>query len=258
MEKSTSEAAALLPRLKQITDSNRIASLCEIIAKKDYIILPSSTVQSLLSAEDADALVDWTEFQESWNRLEQDKFMKDGGTYRFRRHAVFSATPTSGVQLEPQQPHYQSVTYNTLNGGIARHFAPIEPSIASGKVLMSALELCRATFGGLAPFYYWHIEVHQFRIVATSAEALPTPEGIHRDGVNFVFMMLVNRVNVLNGETGIYDRDQQELARYTLAAPLDAAIVNDERIMHGVTPILADDPARKGYRDVLVITFNKR
>lgn len=71
-------------------------------------------------------------------------------------------------------------------------------------------------------------------------------------------MMLVNRVNVLNGETGIYDRDRQELARYTLADPLDAAIVNDERTMHGVTPILADDPARQGYRDVLVITFNKR
>lgn len=81
-----------------------------------------------------------------------DQFMKDGGTYRFRRHGVYSATPASGVQLEPPQPHYQSVTYNTLNGGIARHFAPIEPSIASGKVLMSALELCRATFSGLAPF----------------------------------------------------------------------------------------------------------
>ncbi|WP_459609712.1 2OG-Fe dioxygenase family protein, partial [Dickeya oryzae] len=70
--------------------------------------------QSLLSAEDEDMLDDWTEFQESWNRLEQDKFMKDGGTYRFRRHGVYSATSTSGVQIEPSQPHYQSVTYNTL------------------------------------------------------------------------------------------------------------------------------------------------
>lgn len=258
MEKSTSEAATLHPQLKQATGNTSIDNLCEIIAKKDYIILPSATVRSLLSDDDAGALDDWAEFQESWNRLEQDQFMKDGGTYRFRRHGVYSATPASSVQLEPPQPHYQSVTYNTLNGGIARHFAPIEPSIASGKVLMSALELCRATFSGLAPFYDWHIEVHQFRIIATSAEALPTPEGIHRDGVSFVFMMLVNRVNVLNGETGIYDRDRQELARYTLADPLDAAIVNDERTMHGVTPILAHDPARQGYRDVLVITFNKR
>lgn len=103
MEKSTSEAATLQPQLKQAASSNRTENLCEIIAKKDYIILPSATVRSLLSAEDADALDDWAEFQESWNRLEQDQFMKDGGTYRFRRHGVYSATPASGVQLEP--PH---------------------------------------------------------------------------------------------------------------------------------------------------------
>lgn len=183
--------------------------------------------------------------------------MQDGGSYRFRRHGIYSATPTSGVQCEPAQPHYQSLTYNTLNGGIARHFAPIEPVIASGTVLMSALELCRVTFSALAPFYDWHIEVHQFRIVAGSTETLPTPEGIHRDGVSFVFMMLVNRVNVCNGETGIDDRDRQPLTHYTLTDPLDSAIVNDERTMHGVTPILAKDPSRQAYRDVLVITFNK-
>lgn len=258
MDKSPSEKNFDETQLKAVAGLSPINNLCEIIAKKDYIILPSEMVRSLLSAEDESVLDDWTEFQESWSRLEQDQFMKDGGKYRFRRHGVYSATPASGVQLEAPQPHYQSVTYNTLNGGVARHFAPIEPPIASGRILMSALELCRATFNSVAPFYDWHIEVHQFRIVATNAKALPTPEGIHRDGVSFVFMMLVNRVNVLNGETGIYDRDRRELARYTLSAPLDAAIVNDERTMHGVTPLLADDPAQQGYRDVLVITFNKR
>lgn len=258
MEGSTSEKAFVKSQLQQPLENKQIKNLCEIIARKDYIILPSETVSSLLTAEDENALDDWEKFQESWNHLEQDQFMKDGGTYRFRRHAVYSATPASGVQLEPHQPHYQSLTYNNLNGGIARHFAPIEPSIATNKILISALEMCHATFGGLAPFYDWHIEVHQFRIIATSAEALPTPEGIHRDGVNFVFMMLVNRVNVLNGETGIYNREREELARYTLKHPFDSAIVNDERTMHGVTPILASDPAQQGYRDVLVITFNKR
>ncbi len=83
MEKSTSEAATLQPQLKQAASSNRTDNLCEIIAKKDYIILPSATVRSLLSAADADALDDWAEFQESWNRLEQDQFMKDAGRIGF-------------------------------------------------------------------------------------------------------------------------------------------------------------------------------
>ncbi|WP_459609705.1 2OG-Fe dioxygenase family protein, partial [Dickeya oryzae] len=91
--------------------------------------------QSLLSAEDEDMLDDWTEFQESWNRLEQDQFMKDGGTYRFRRHGVYSATSTSGVQIEPPQPHYQSVTYNTLTAVFALTISPpIEPSILQGRI----------------------------------------------------------------------------------------------------------------------------
>ncbi|MFT4190305.1 MAG: 2OG-Fe dioxygenase family protein [Comamonas sp.] len=258
MTSSTLEIAISSKQHQPISGNARTQGLFEIIAKDDYIILPAESVRALLFAEDESALDDWSAFQESWNRLEQDQFMKDGGTYRFRRHGIYSATPAYGVRLEPPQPHYQSVTYNPLNGGVPRYFAPIESSVASGRVLLSALELCRATFSGLAPFCDWHIEVHQFRIVATKAEALPTPEGIHRDGVSFVFMMLVNRINVRHGETGIYSRDRQELARYTLAEPLDAAIVNDERTLHGVTPILAVDPAQPGYRDVLVITFNKR
>lgn len=258
MEKMSLRSIVPEQTLTHPVGNNHIKNLCEIIAKQDCAILPSEAVRSLLLAEDESALDDWADFQESWNHLEQDQFMKDGGTYRFRRHGIYSATPGAEVQLEPPQPHYQSVAYNTLNGGVARYFSPITPFVASGKILISALEMCRSTFSQLAPFYDWHIEVHQFRIVATSDETLPTPEGIHRDGVSFVFMMLVNRVNVLNGETSIYNRDRHQLARYTLAKPFEAAIVNDERTMHGVTPILAEDVTQRGYRDVLVITFNKR
>ncbi|MFP1979838.1 2OG-Fe dioxygenase family protein [Lonsdalea quercina] len=81
--------------------------------------------------------------------------------------------------------------------------------------------------------------------VETLAEALPTPEGIHRDGASCVFIMRVNRVNVSNGETGIYDRERKKLARHTLSSPLDEAIVNVDR-------------TQQGFRDVLIITFNKR
>src|SRR5262245_55735653 len=38
-------------------------------------------------------LRDWTTFAESWNYLELDTYMADGGRYRRRRHAVFSAKP---------------------------------------------------------------------------------------------------------------------------------------------------------------------
>ena len=42
-----------------------------------------------------------------------------------------------------------------------------------------------------------------------------------------------------------------------LTDPFDAALVDDTRVAHGVTPVEAIDPALPAYRDVLVVTFNE-
>jgi hypothetical protein len=52
------------------------------------------------------------------------------------------------------------------------------------------------------------VELHQFRIEAGDGEAgLPTPEGAHRDGVDWVIVMLIDRVNVASGVTDIFAND---------------------------------------------------
>ena len=84
---------------------------------------------------------------------------------------------------------------------------------------------------------------------------MPTPEGLHRDGVDFVLVLLVNRENIASGTTSIHGLDGRERGRFTLTLPFDAALVDDARVAHGVTPVQAIDPARPAYRDVLVITF---
>jgi hypothetical protein len=102
----------------------------------------------------------------------------------------------------------------------------------------------------------WHIECHQFRIEANSDElAKPTPEGVHRDGVDFVLVMMIKRQNISSGTTTMHDLEQNNLDSFTLTEPLDSAIVNDRRCMHGVTPIIPIDHLQPAYRDVLVITF---
>jgi len=40
-----------------------------------------------------------------------------------------------------------------------------------------------------------------------------------------------------------------------LTNPFDAALVDDARVAHGVTPVSPLDPSRPGHRDVLVVTF---
>ncbi|MCK0744066.1 2OG-Fe dioxygenase family protein [Chromohalobacter nigrandesensis] len=86
----------------------------------------------------------------------------------------------------------------------------------------------------------------------------PTPEGIHRDGVNFVIMAMVGHSNMASGESTIYDLAQDPLESFTLDMPLDLAIVNDEQVFHGVTPITPRDQAAPAVRDMLVVTFRKQ
>ncbi|MDR3538066.1 MAG: 2OG-Fe dioxygenase family protein, partial [Acetobacteraceae bacterium] len=146
--------------------------------------------------------------------------------------------------------------YNTLNGGIERWFEPVLPAIGAGATMTAVLGFCHALFDRLKPSPRWFVELHQFRIEASSGVAgLPTPEGMHRDGVDFVLVLLIGRQNIRSGETSIHDLAGHTLGSFTLTDPLDAALVDDSRVMHGVTPVAPVDPTAPGFRDVLVVTF---
>jgi hypothetical protein len=169
---------------------------------------------------------------------------------------VFEAD-AAGIRRAAHQPHYQSVDYNPLNGGIARWFEPVEPAIGTSRTFTAILGFCRSLFDSLSPRVPgWRIEAHQFRIEARAAEAgKPAPEGIHRDGVDYVLVLLVSRRNIASGVTTIHALAGQVLGDFTLTQPFDAALVNDARVAHGVTPVVPLDPDQPAYRDVLVVTF---
>lgn len=210
--------------------------------------------------EMAGDLADWEAFSESWNALPEDTYMADGGRYRRRRHAVFQCLADGTVHRQPEQPHYQSRDRNPLNGGIQRWFDPITPEVASGATMASVFKYCHGLFSALQPETTdWHVEAHQFRIVARPGEAgRPTPEGMHRDGVDFVLVMLIRRQDVESGETTVADLDKVPLGSFTLTRPLDAALVNDRFVYHGVTPIVPAHDGAEAYRDVLVVTWVDR
>jgi hypothetical protein len=207
----------------------------------------------------AGSLNDWPAFVASWNDLGLDTYMADGGRYRKRRFGVFGARGGDlAIEPGPHQPHYQSRDYNTLNGGIERWFSPILPEIGAGPTMTTILRFCRDLFERLSGAGDWHIEVHQFRIEARRGiEGRPTPEGRHRDGVDHVLVLLVSRRNVQSGMTTIHDLEGRTLGSFTLTDPLDAALVDDQRVLHGVTPVEPVDPSEAGFRDVLVVTFRR-
>ena len=232
--------------LRQLTDQ---------ISTEGYTFVHAANMRALL--RQAGPLTDWATFAASWNDLGPDTYMADGGRYRKRRHAVFAVT-ASGIRRQPPQPHYQSRDYNTLNGGIERWFEPVSEQAAAGAAMTSILSFCHDLFGKLSPVETWHVEVHQFRIEARrDQQGRPTPEGMHRDGVDYVLVLLINRSNIASGMTSVHDLAGHVLGDFTLTEPLDAALVDDARVLHGVTPVQPLDPAEPGFRDVLVVTFRR-
>ncbi|ALN89444.1 2OG-Fe dioxygenase family protein [Lysobacter gummosus] len=203
------------------------------------------------------SLQDWNVFADSWNDLAPDAYLARVGQQRRRRHAIFRAGREGAIERRPHQPHYQSLSYNTLQGDIERWFEPVRDDIAQSQTLGTVLAFCRDFFSALAPQTpAWHIELHQFRIEARSdQDGQPTPEGVHRDGVDYVLVLLIDRHNIVSGTTTIHDGDRRLLGSFTLTAPLDAALVDDARVFHGVTAVTPLDPEREAHRDVLVVTF---
>ena len=228
------------------------------IAAKGFAFVEGARMRPLAAA--AGELADWERFAASWNDLELDKHLPDGHRYRRRRHATLSARAgETSATVEKHAPHYQGLEYNRLVGGIERWFQPIRPEILAGATMQRILGFCLRLYGPLRPTASWHIECHQFRIEARrDAAGLPTPEGVHRDGVDYVLVLLVNRTNIASGTTTVHALDGTVLGDFTLAVPFDSALVDDSRVMHGVTAVQPLDPAKPAYRDVLVVTLKAR
>ena len=228
------------------------------VARKGYAVVPAAETRPLLGDG---GLKDWSGFSRSWDELPVDSYMGDGGRYRRRRYAEFGISRHAIVR-KPHGPHYQSRAYNPLNGGIEPWFEPIADAMTLHPALRAVLRTSYSLFDALTPVaarpYEWHVEVHQIRIVAgPREEGHPTPEGMHRDGVDWALMLLIARERVRFGKTTICDLRKRALASFTLAAPFEAAIVNDQRVYHEVTPVAAVDERDFGYRDMLIVTFSR-
>jgi hypothetical protein len=224
------------------------------LARCGYAFVRAPAMREVL--EEVGPLSDWGAFAASWNDLQVDEYL-EGQRYRRRRFAVYGIDRYRSIERKPHQPHYQHPEYNVLFGGVERWFAPVATGIGGAPAMLAILRFCDRLFRACMPSAgAWRVEVHQFRIEArAAAPGHPTPEGVHRDGVDFVLVLLISRDNIVSGTTTVYSPAGEPLGSFTLTDPLDAALVDDNRVAHGVTPVTPLDPARPGHRDVLVVTF---
>jgi hypothetical protein len=188
----------------------------------------------------------------SWDTLELDNYLKDGGRYRRRRHSCFIQ---QGGQLQQtaHRAHWQPLEYNALHGGMHRLFEPMLPATVAQQAwprLLTALGDACSAVRGAQP---WYIEAHQFRIDTTDGIGRPTPEGAHRDGVDFVAVILIGRHAIKGGETRIFEAAGPNGKRFTMTEPWTLLLLDDATVIHESTPI--QPLAQDGHRDTLVLTY---
>ena len=191
---------------------------------------------------------------ETWNLLPRDEYLRDGGRYRHRRHSCFTYEPaTNEVALAPHRAHWQSTDYNALHGGMERWFEAMSSEIVDAPTFRGLLQKLGDLFAAQKPVARWYIEAHQFRIDTADGIGRPTPEGAHRDGVDFVAVILVNRRNIRGGETRVFEAHGIAGVRFTMTEPWTALLLDDARVIHESTPIQSDGEG--GVRDTLVLTY---
>ncbi|HEA0264032.1 TPA: 2OG-Fe dioxygenase family protein [Salmonella enterica] len=200
----------------------------------------------------------WRNFAKSWFDLQQDGYMADGGTYRSRRYAEFLVDPArQSVEVQPQVPYRQSKALNYLNGDVDRHYLSIAPETISNEVFCHILLECSRILAVKHPETLWRARIFQNRISAQRREpGSPTPEGIHRDGADYVLTILSDRQSVVGGESSMYSADgNTRLSSMLMRDPGDFILLDDRQTMHGVTNIECEKQADTGYRDVMVVMY---
>jgi len=247
----------------------------ELSPQRDTVARLTDTGYAFLSAAETAAvfhvdLAQLNTLRDAWARLPRDTYLRDGGKYRSRRHSCFietflsgatstsGASPTPGATLSavPRRPHWQPTSYNALHGGLERWFEPIEPEVLTAPVWENLVGAIGVLFEQVRPVDKWFIEAHQFRIDTANGIGRPTPEGAHRDGVDFVAVILAGRRNIRGGETHVFDASGPSGVRFTMQEPWSMLLMDDARVIHETTPIQPDN--EQGVRDTLVLTYRAK
>jgi hypothetical protein len=153
------------------------------------------------------------------------------------------------------RPHWQSANYNALHGGIERWFEPMDEAVTTQPVWVLLLQTLAKVCSDLYGVQDWFTEAHQFRIDTTDGIGRPTPEGAHRDGVNMVAVLLVDRQGIKGGESRVFEANGPSGQRFTMMQSWTMLVLDDAKVIHESTPI--QPLSEGGYRDTLVLTFRK-
>ncbi len=192
--------------------------------------------------------------------LPSDEYLPGGGKYRCRRYGRFRFLPASGeLQRLPHVDYFQSADINRVTGRYLRKFSPLSESSFDNPFLQELIHFDFDQFPVTAEHKEaaWEVQIHLIRVTASAGqEGHPTPEGIHRDGAEFVTVHLAELVNAGGGDVSIYDDDKTLLTTFRLQQVMDSYLFHDALLLHQASPISPENLAHPAIRSILTFDYH--
>lgn len=188
---------------------------------------------------------------QSFGEMRDDDYLKTSFNFRKRCYSTGKIIDNIFSWNKESSGFLQDKTINNYVGGISRNYNPIASNIKDDvyqKVILSA-------YSQLPPADY-DVGVHQIRIIAnTDNQGIPTPEGIHQDGFDYVTVTCVNVNNMSGGISVLLDaQDYTKVEFEGILYPGMQIVFSDKTFAHytsNITPIVPGE----AFRDVIVTTF---
>ena len=187
--------------------------------------------------------------QNLFSDIPQDPYIPQG--YRYKSLARCRLNGTK-IEKQPHIPLFQDQYTNPVNGGIARSYQEISNIDYASEAMM----LFAQAFG--IDFSYEILVQAQRTKCSEGNIGITTPEGFHRDGIEFLAILCVSKYNIIGSETQLINSHGSIVFKHTLS-PGEILLINDTKMLHYTSPITIknSNQSRYGFRDVLIISSAK-
>lgn len=186
--------------------------------------------------------------ESSFDRLPLDPYID--GKFRRRRLSRFIA-PGGQLRALPHQEFTQSDQYNHLLGNIRREYEELEADVAMSNQFILMLNTIATNLD--LNLETSVLGVHQIRITVDPNHAgHPAPEGIHKDGFDFIAITCVMRKDVMGGHTELYKDPNDAPVFSKILEAGDMLFIDDRNLFHYTAPLQPVEG--DGHRDVFVVT----
>tara|TARA_B100000035_G_scaffold310640_1_gene318806 strand:- start:2696 stop:4639 length:1944 start_codon:yes stop_codon:yes gene_type:complete len=181
---------------------------------------------------------------------------------RTRGYSLLDIENIDSIKIIGDLKFYQSSNYNNVNGDILREYKNINSSILEDDCFKYFVNTFLTTINNefkknSINDKIKYIQVHQIRVYTESEDEIDlVPEGIHKDGYNFIAMCCVTRRNISGAISHIYDESKTIVHSVQLQEG-EMLVLNDHKMFHSVSPIKLNKTSKKvktGYRDIFVFT----